>query len=96
MIGHVTVKFSCKCGIKDHPVQVRSRKKDEDLKKWMHEMGVAIGLAHRLLSRDCQIQTMEYVMMPVTQNGIGFEGPELTEEDKKELAEQVRKSKENK
>ena len=51
---------------------------------------VVVGSDHRRANPNCLNDRVD-LMMPVTQNGIGFAGPELTEEQRRQLAEDARR-----
>lgn len=71
-------------------VEVRERRVDESVCDYLNEVARVCGLNHRRVSPDC-LSIKLNIGLPMSQNGIGFPGPELTEQDKKELAEQFSK-----
>jgi hypothetical protein len=81
-------KYSCdKCGIKDVVVEVRERYQTEDVVNYVHHVGNKCGLDHGIRSPLCNPQTLTGVYVPMSQNGIGFSGSELTPEQIAQLNE---------
>jgi hypothetical protein len=79
--------FNCTLQPAQVEVEVRERRADEDILTYLNHVAEECGMEHRRLSPFCPADKLD-IGLPITQNGIGFDGPPLTEEDKKRLAEQ--------
>jgi C4-type Zn-finger protein len=77
-----------KCGMDVTDVQVRERAPDEDVVNYVHHVGNVCGQNHRIRSPMCGARNLD-IKIPMTQAGIGFDGPELTEEQKADLRKQA-------
>lgn len=74
------------CEIENVFVEVRERYPNEDIKAYVEYIASVCGEEHGRRTPWCPKRHLD-IALPMTQNGIGFAGPELTEQDKKELAE---------
>lgn len=87
MIGHIKCMYSCQgCGLKNEPIFVRPRQKNESIESYMREAIAVAAISHSILSRECTERKVD-LALPITASGIGFEGRELTDEEKKSLDE---------
>lgn len=92
-MADIKVGYQCqKCGFKNMEVVVRERHQNEDIKHFMDFAIIACAQNHRLLSPYCSAREFD-LMIPITQNGFGFIGEELTEEDKASLRKQMEEKK---
>lgn len=88
-----TVKagYICKvCNVKTTDVEMREREKSEDIEHYAKAVARCCGFDHGMRSPFCKAQTVD-LMVPISQNGIGFSGPELTEEQKADMMRQCKK-----
>lgn len=85
----VTAFFCCKeCGIDKMQFRMRNRGKNEDVVSYVHACVAEAAVIHCGLKPGCLAKTVD-VGMPITQNGIGFPGPRLTDEEKASIKKQL-------
>lgn len=77
-----------KCGMDVMDVDVRERVENEDVRNYVHHVGNTCGRDHGIRSPLCCAQVLD-IKVPMTQNGIGFTGPELTEQDQEDIKAQL-------
>lgn len=80
------------CGVKTTDVEMRPRYEGEDIIHYTHATMRVVSFDHSMRSPLCKAKTVG-LLIPITQNGIGVEGPQLTEEQKADID---RRTKENK
>lgn len=60
-----TVLYTCNmCGLVKIPVKVKAREKEEDLEKWMLQMGAELSENHNRRSPNCKPKTFTNIMIP--------------------------------
>jgi hypothetical protein len=85
--------FRCqKCNVDKIKVPVRERFANEDILTYTEHVAGEAKKVHEIISPYCTA-TVADIYLPMTQNGLGFAGPALTEADKKELDDHLRKTK---
>lgn len=82
-----TVKagYICQTCKLDRWFQVRERAPEEGIENYVYHVGRMAGEDHAKNNVGCPTQHLD-IKLPISANGIGMAGPELTEEEKKELA----------
>lgn len=72
--------YVCKvCGADASDVEVRERAGGEDIVNYVHCVASKCGEHHAFFNPGCWASALD-IKVPVTQNGIGVEGPPLTKE----------------
>jgi hypothetical protein len=85
--------FQCqKCKLKVMDVEVRERRLLEDIVNYVHYIGRMCGQRHSIMSPVCSKRELD-IYIPMSKNGIGIDGPELDEEDKRKMDLQLKKGK---
>lgn len=87
-----TVKagYSCQTCKTEEFIQVRKREKSESIEHYMKAVVRCSAFDHGMRSPFCKAKTID-VKLPITKNGIGFDGPELDDDDKADLDRQLKK-----
>lgn len=61
-----TVQYSCDlCGLKDIPVEVKAREKDDDILDWMTKIGYDLAEDHNKRSLQCSPKTLSNIKIPL-------------------------------
>lgn len=79
------------CGV-DRAIEVRERAATEGIENYVYHLARMAGEDHDRTSPECREGKVD-LKLPVTASGIGFAGAELTEEEKRAMAEQCRRRK---
>ena len=74
------------CGL-EHFIQVRERAQGEEITNYVHHVANMAGEDHNLFAVLCASRHLD-VMVPMSSNGIGFAGEELTKEEIADLTKQ--------
>jgi len=78
------------CKVDTTDVEVREREKSEHIEHYVKAVVRICDFDHGMRSPMCRAKTVD-VKVPMTQNGIGFDGPELTDEDRADMNRQLKK-----
>lgn len=87
MRGNLTVMFTChRCGLQRVRVEVRFRRRDEDVKPWMDEVARQCGMRHAFLSGGCPEKKCDLAIpSPANkEDGIGMSAslvPDMSDSD---------------
>ena len=86
----VEVMFDCKaCGVSRAKLPAPERASGEDIERWIERVAVEVQKRHAILSPLCRERKAD-IYLPVSQAGIGVPGPELTEQEKASIKEQLK------
>lgn len=80
------------CGIDTTDVDVRQRCDGEGIENYTYHVNRICGSDHALRSPLCRTKALD-LKLPVTQNGIGVAGPQLTAEDRADIDRQLKEPK---
>lgn len=84
------IKAGYRCGEcnANRSIEVRVRAPEEGIENYVYHVNRMACEDHEEKSPGCQPESLD-IELPITQNGIGFAGDPLTEQDQRDLRRQL-------
>ena len=77
------------CGVKTTDVEVRERFEGENIIHYTQAVMRVVAFDHGMRSPLCKAKTAG-LLLPMTQNGIGVDGPPLTDEERNDIDKRLK------
>lgn len=81
-----------KCGMDVFDVLIRERKPNEHIQNYVHHTGRICGENHAIRSPMCRAVALD-IKLPISSNGIGFDGNNLNQREIADLNRQIEEKK---
>ena len=86
----IECKYGCKCEVDFVPFLIHERFENEGIVQFVNRAATSARELHDKRSPFCKRGKVD-LMLWMSQNGVGVSGPELTEQDKAEIVEMLKK-----
>jgi hypothetical protein len=86
----MTAGYICRKCYLNTTIEVRERAPEEGIENYMYHVGRMCGEDHGRRRPHCRAEALD-LKLPITKNGVGYAGEPLSEEEKRDLRDQLRR-----